>query len=564
VAGALGACSSDVARFSDNPFSNPFRAGQQVDRTATGSIGRAATDTARQQAVAATAPAIGRVTSQPLAAPMVTGSLPSAAAVAAPAAAAIAAPSAVELASQRAGAVRNVAGWTAAGGTPVTVGAGEGVNTLAARYGVPASAIIAANGLSGGGALRPGSQVIIPVFNQGGAAPQASLPAAAPPVAPVLPSMAPAPRQPVAPQAAAPMPRAVAQPAPAPVAPPRPAQPVALTPRAEAPRAVVSQPAPVPRPAATPRVAAAAPPPRESEAARATPTSVPVAAPAPAPVASPRPVASAAADAARERARAQAEAARLRSEAVKQETARADAQRAQQAQAQAQTQAREQSRQQADARSQLEAERRARQAAEQKLAEAKRKEEADKKLQAEAKAKAEREQRAAKAAADAEARRQRTQTAAAPAASARPQPDPAPVSSIPRSEPQASPAAPSADFRWPARGRVISGFTGRGGNEGINIAVPEGTPVKAAGEGVVAYAGNELKGYGNLVLIRHDNGYVSAYAHNGDIAVRRGERVNRGQVIARSGQTGNVSSPQLHFEIRKGSNPVDPMPYLNN
>ena len=78
----------------------------------------------------------------------------------------------------------------------------------------------------------------------------------------------------------------------------------------------------------------------------------------------------------------------------------------------------------------------------------------------------------------------------------------------------------------------------------------------------MAYSGNELKGYGNLVLIRHDNGYVSAYAHNGDINVKRGERVNRGQVIAKSGQTGNVASPQLHFEIRKGSNPVDPMPYL--
>ena len=104
--------------------------------------------------------------------------------------------------------------------------------------------------------------------------------------------------------------------------------------------------------------------------------------------------------------------------------------------------------------------------------------------------------------------------------------------------------------------------SGKGGNEGINIAVPEGTPVKSAGDGVVAYSGNELKGYGNLVLIRHDNGYVSAYAHNGDINVKRGERVNRGQVIAKSGQTGNVASPQLHFEIRKGSNPVDPMPYL--
>jgi murein DD-endopeptidase MepM/ murein hydrolase activator NlpD len=121
-----------------------------------------------------------------------------------------------------------------------------------------------------------------------------------------------------------------------------------------------------------------------------------------------------------------------------------------------------------------------------------------------------------------------------------------------------------ADFRWPARGRVIAGFSGRGGNEGINIAVPEGTPVKAAESGTVAYAGSELKGYGNLVLIRHPNGYVSAYAHNGELKVKRGDTVKRGQVVASSGQTGNVSSPQLHFELRKGSAPVDPTPYLNN
>jgi len=117
------------------------------------------------------------------------------------------------------------------------------------------------------------------------------------------------------------------------------------------------------------------------------------------------------------------------------------------------------------------------------------------------------------------------------------------------------------EFRWPARGRIIQGFS-NGGNDGINIAVPEGTQVKAAEAGVVAYAGNELKGYGNLVLIRHPNGFVTAYAHNGDIAVKRGDQVTRGQTIAKSGQTGNVASPQLHFELRKGSTPVDPTSYL--
>jgi murein DD-endopeptidase MepM/ murein hydrolase activator NlpD len=100
-------------------------------------------------------------------------------------------------------------------------------------------------------------------------------------------------------------------------------------------------------------------------------------------------------------------------------------------------------------------------------------------------------------------------------------------------------------------------------NDGINLAVPEGTPVKAAEDGVVAYAGNELKGYGNLVLVRHANGFVTAYANASDILVKRGETVKRGQVIAHSGQTGNVTSPQLHFEIRKGATPVDPAQYLS-
>jgi murein DD-endopeptidase MepM/ murein hydrolase activator NlpD len=130
-------------------------------------------------------------------------------------------------------------------------------------------------------------------------------------------------------------------------------------------------------------------------------------------------------------------------------------------------------------------------------------------------------------------------------------------------ETTASIAKESHDFRWPARGRVISGFTGKGGNEGISIALPEGTPVKAAEGGVVAYSGSELKGYGNLILVRHDNGFVSAYANNGELLVKRGEKVKRGQLIAKSGQTGNVSSPQLHFELRKGATPVDPLQHLS-
>ncbi len=121
-------------------------------------------------------------------------------------------------------------------------------------------------------------------------------------------------------------------------------------------------------------------------------------------------------------------------------------------------------------------------------------------------------------------------------------------------------------FRWPANGRVIAGYgptTNGQQNDGINIALPENTPVKAAEDGVVAYAGNELKGYGNLVLVRHPNGYVTAYAHAKELLVKRGDQVKRGQVIARSGQTGNVNAPQLHFEIRKGASPLDPTRFLN-
>jgi murein DD-endopeptidase MepM/ murein hydrolase activator NlpD len=140
----------------------------------------------------------------------------------------------------------------------------------------------------------------------------------------------------------------------------------------------------------------------------------------------------------------------------------------------------------------------------------------------------------------------------------------------PQADPPASNQARSGNgglsFRWPAKGRIITAFGPRTNgqtSDGINIALPEGTPVKAAEDGVVAYAGNELKGYGNLVLVRHADGYVTAYAHAKELLVKRGDPIKRGQMIARSGQTGNVDAPQLHFEIRKGPSPIDPMPHLS-
>lgn len=126
-------------------------------------------------------------------------------------------------------------------------------------------------------------------------------------------------------------------------------------------------------------------------------------------------------------------------------------------------------------------------------------------------------------------------------------------------------AGSGPQFRAPVRGRVIASFGPKPGgahNDGVNFAVPEGTGVRAAEDGTVAYSGNELKGYGNLVLIKHADGYVTAYAHNSELNVKRGDTVRRGQIIAKAGQSGGVNSPQLHFEIRKGSTPVDPSRYV--
>jgi murein DD-endopeptidase MepM/ murein hydrolase activator NlpD len=127
------------------------------------------------------------------------------------------------------------------------------------------------------------------------------------------------------------------------------------------------------------------------------------------------------------------------------------------------------------------------------------------------------------------------------------------------------PIAGTPSFRWPVRGRIIAGFGPRPNgphNDGINLAVPEGASVKAADDGVVAYAGNELKSYGNMVLVRHYNGYVTAYVHASELMVKRGDQVKRGQIIARAGQTGSVSAPQLHFEVRRGTVPLDPTQFL--
>jgi murein DD-endopeptidase MepM/ murein hydrolase activator NlpD len=131
--------------------------------------------------------------------------------------------------------------------------------------------------------------------------------------------------------------------------------------------------------------------------------------------------------------------------------------------------------------------------------------------------------------------------------------------------PSGESVAGSSKLRWPVAGKIISSFGPRNDgthNDGVNLAAPMGTDVHAAESGVVAYAGDELKGYGNLVLVRHDNGWVTAYAHADEILVKRGDRIKRGQVIAKAGRTGQVDQPQVHFELRQGQKPVDPTPFM--
>jgi murein DD-endopeptidase MepM/ murein hydrolase activator NlpD len=142
-----------------------------------------------------------------------------------------------------------------------------------------------------------------------------------------------------------------------------------------------------------------------------------------------------------------------------------------------------------------------------------------------------------------------TATAAAPAAK-------------PLVQPAVEPKLSGAEkFRWPVSGRVITDFANSKGT-GINIEAPEGAAIRAAENGQVIYVGSGVEGYGNLVLIRHPNGYVSAYAHLKEMSVQKGDVVNRGDNIGAAGMTGSVSRPQLHFELRKGATPVDPLPLL--
>ncbi|PZQ14989.1 MAG: hypothetical protein DI565_11170 [Ancylobacter novellus] len=438
VSGSVAACSSDSSRFGEGPFSNPFSSAsndappprhQRDDAYSTGSVQAAPTSRVQRAPLGAPNAAQQRpmygygggasssndtyrssrvepARPQPTyrSEPASTGSLSGG----------------------------SSSGWSADAGTTVTVGRGETVTVIANRYGVPASAILRANGLSNANGVVEGSRLVIPNYSGASSAPRV---AAAP--APVRPSAQLAPVRPAA------APAAVAV-RPAPVR----AQVAVAAPTAPAPRMQFvqgAQPKAAEAKSAAPAVKVAATLPAKPAPAlkpSVPPVAEPVAAAAPA---KPAPVKTAVAKPA---------------DAV-----------------------------------------------------------------------------------------DNVKTAALKV-------DPAPAPSV-------ADAGPS--FRWPVRGRVISGYgskTSGASNDGVNIAVPEGTEVKASDDGVVAYSGSELKGFGNLVLIRHPNGWVTAYAHNSALNVKRGDTVRRGQIIAKSGATGSVSSPQLHFEVRKGAQTVDPMKHL--
>ncbi len=127
------------------------------------------------------------------------------------------------------------------------------------------------------------------------------------------------------------------------------------------------------------------------------------------------------------------------------------------------------------------------------------------------------------------------------------------------------PVGPTPRFSWPLDGRILSSFGAKPGgrfNDGVNLKTSAGTAVRAAADGVVAYAGDAVAGFGNLVLIKHEGGWVSAYGHNEAVLVARGDHVRQGDVIARAGATGAVDEPQLHFELRRGRAAVDPVKVL--
>jgi len=516
ASGITVACSSDVTRFND-PFSNPLRSQQ-----ATASAPRA-------QRVAAVP--VQRVESSQLA--PVTAQAPFSAPDSALTTGSIADRSTFGRATPDTPAVRQMAmsrtlggspvtggtaGWSPVGGTTIQAASGESIETLSRRYGVPASAIAQANGLSPNQRLAPGQSIVIPTYSMSQGTPTARLaPATATateavaPVSAEAPVMAQAPAQTARP--VAPRPHSVVRVAPEPAATaPMPAARLGWQQGAQ-PLATAAAPA-VPTTAARPAVTR----------------------PATHTVAMGDSLGRIATRYGLTRAEL-AQANRLNPEQplrIGQTLALPGGQSSTVAQRpQVAPPVTRPGQTTAAAAPQTPDPRQAVRAAQATPA-----------------------GRAADRTTTASIPPQTREAPETPAAAVE-----APAAQAAAEAPRETAANAQPSFRWPVRGRVVQEFR-PGTNEGIKVSVPEGTPVKAAEDGVVAYAGNELRGYGNLVLIRHSNGFVTAYAHNSDLKVRRGEQVRRGQTISHAGQTGSVSSPQLHFEIRRGSTPVDPMTFL--
>ena len=502
TAALLGACSSDVTRFGDDPFQSPFNSRAAFDPVSTNSVSRQRAPSVPQQSLPPVTSS--QVSTQALPAPsrpMMQASAPlTTGSIGRPTVGSVGTsnyPSLSAVASRQPSVLGSSTGWSAVGGTPVTLQQGENVNSLSSRYGVPVSAIMAVNGLSSTSQPQPGQQIMIPAYSavQSGKAAATTSATSATSVIQRAPMQAVAaqPLPPASPMASSPIPPRTVQAMPV-------AQPVKV---AAGPARMVSPPI---ESDAEKRAAAKL---KELKAGKPTPK---------------------ANDDEDEDDKPTTPKKKADDTKRLEEQTRADA---------------------------------AKKAAEMKAAEAKAKIEAEK-------------IKAAKIAAAKKAKLKDDEVTTSSISETKPAPrvsQPMPGKPEPEKEATAPTPAPAASsdeggsFRWPAKGRVISGFGARGtggANDGINIALPEGTPVKAAEGGTVVHADDALKGYGKLVLIRHPNGFVSVYAHNGELKVKRGESVKRGQVIAASGQSGNVTAPQLHFEIRKGATPVDPMKQLSD
>jgi len=159
-------------------------------------------------------------------------------------------------------------------------------------------------------------------------------------------------------------------------------------------------------------------------------------------------------------------------------------------------------------------------------------------------------------------------TGGEPALAERGQPaeaSPSPTRVLPPTTALAEPRRLAGGFSWPAQGRILKGFgPGASGerNDGLEIAVPLGTPVHASADGVVAYVGSDIQSLGGLVILKHGDGWTSVYGHAGDLLVQRGQAVRKGQTIALSGESGATDRPALHFELRQGRDPINPLTRL--